>query len=190
MIELNAPELASTGQAKGEVFIGTIEDNRAFEQSPRDPSTPSVNGDLSSTSKDQLSTLIGRQRNGYGKAMGDVALPAGQTVTTEARELLTKGFERRGYTVTNNANAPVKVNVAIDEFWGWFSPGFWAVSFETRISTDLTVTTNGGDKTVTVAGYGRNSGQVASDANWQLAFSRGFEDFLNKLDQALSELGL
>ena len=189
-IELSVPESVSTNDKSGEVYIDTISDNRVFEAKPSDPSTPSVNGDLNSLSKDQLAQLIGRQRNGYGKAMGDVSLPDGQSVVDETRDLLAKGLQSRGYTVSNNSNAPIKIDAAIDKFWGWFSPGFWSVSFETRISTNLEVKTKDGVKTVLVEGYGRNNGQVASDANWQLAFSRGFTDFLSKLDQALSEMGL
>ncbi len=92
--------------------------------------------------------------------------------------------------MTAAQDAPTKIDVSVDRFWGWFSPGMWAVSFETQIETTLDVTTPEGSRQIEVKGYGINRGQVASDANWRLAFDRGFADFLEKLDSALEEAGL
>lgn len=189
-IELASPEYQSTKRMEGLVYIGNIEDQRHFEAKPRNPSTPSVKGNLHSTSKDKLATLIGRQRNGFGKAMGDVTLPAGMTVQEEMRELLTKGLESRGYTVTDDETAPVKLEVDIDKFWAWFSPGMWAVSFEANLACGLNVTTENGERELKVVGYGMNKGQIASDANWQLAYHRAFSDFLENLDNALDKAKL
>ncbi len=66
----------------------------------------------------------------------------------------------------------------------------WVVSFQTQIDTTLNITTPAGDQTIDVKGYGINRGQVASDANWRLAFDRGFADFLDKLDATLEIAGL
>ena len=190
VIELAAPNYPDSNIASGEFYIGTIQDNRIFEQRPSDPSTPSVKGSLEAMPQETLVTLIGRQRNGYGKAMGDVALPEGSTILEQTRELLTEGLQSRGYTVTNDQAAPNKVNVSVDRFWGWFTPGMWAVSFQTQIDTTLNITTPLGEQTIDVKGHGINRGQIASDANWRLAFDRGFADFLDKLDAALEMAGL
>ncbi|HXA14402.1 MAG TPA: hypothetical protein VNW23_04690, partial [Opitutaceae bacterium] len=96
---------------------------------------------------------------------------------------------RRGYTITTDASADNAVDVKIDEFWAWFTPGFVYVSFEARVYCSFTVKHGGHTKTFTVQGYGSNHGQVASDANWQLAYTRAFEDFLGKFDQELANDG-
>ncbi len=70
-IDLSPPDVADTNKASGNIYIGEITDNRKFEAAPRNPSTPSVYGDLAATSKATLATLIGRRRNAYGGAMGD-----------------------------------------------------------------------------------------------------------------------
>ena len=176
--------------ASGQVYIAVVEDKRAFEAKPASPSTPSVNGDLAKTSKDKLATLIGRQRNGYGMAMGDVALPKDQTVQTEMKALLKEGLESRGYTVTDNKNAPIKVNVDIEKFWAWFSPGMFAVSFEADLACSIAFTDTKGNQTFKVVGYGLNKGQVASDANWALAYQRALDDFLKNLDKTLDDAKL
>ncbi len=136
LIDLAPPDYPDSQQASGEIYIGAIQDNRHFEQRPPEASTPSVTGTLSETPAATLATLIGRQRNGYGKAMGDVALPEDGSIQQETRDLLTEGLQSRGYTVTAAQDAPTKIDVSVDRFWGWFSPGMWAVSFETRIEEE------------------------------------------------------
>ncbi len=190
IVDLAPPDYPDSAKAMGGVYIGEIVDNRTFEQKPRKPSTPSVTGTLSETPAATLATLIGRQRNGYGKAMGDVALPAGSTVARETRDLLSEGLRSRGYILTDKEDATVKIDVSVNRFWGWFTPGMWVVSFETQIGTTLDISTSSGDQKLDIEGYGINRGQVASDANWRLAFDRGFADYLEKLDAALDKAGL
>lgn len=189
MIALDTPVQTAPATSKGSVAIGAITDQRRFENKPSSPSTPSIDGDVNSASKDSLKGMIGRQRNGYGAAMGDVALAGGATVESQTRALITEGLKRRGYTASEGGGADA-VTVNIDEFWGWFSPGFATVSFEARIRTNLSLTAGGQKRDLAVNGYGINKGQVASDANWQLAYARAFEDYLKNLDTALAGAGL
>lgn len=187
---LEIPEYSAGESANGNVYIATIVDKREFEQKPASPSTPSVKGTLSKLTPEELSTLIGRQRNGYGKAMGDVALPEGVTVHDAVRDILTTGLESRGYQVVDDPNAANQMSIDINKFWAWFSPGFWAVSFESNLDCAIEFSKSGSPITFDVAGYGINKGQVASNANWELAFKRAFEDFLKNLDQVMDEKGL
>lgn len=189
-IAINTPDYTNEKTKSGSIYIGSIEDKRKFEQKPASPSTPSVNGDLSATSSETLSTLIGRQRNGYGKAMGDVALPKGVRVQDRVREILTKGLESRGYKVVDDKNAPNKLDVDIEKFWAWFSPGMWAVSFDSNLQCKIEFTQASGTTVLDVVGHGVNKGQVASDANWELAYQRAFLDFLENLDKQLDAKGL
>jgi hypothetical protein len=188
-IDLLVPPATSLPASKGTVAISSITDARHFENEPSEPSTPSIDGDVNSLSAEQLSAFIGRQRNGYGHAMGDITLPDGETVQSRVKELITQGFVQRGYTITTDASADNAVDVKIDEFWAWFTPGFAYVSFEARVYCTFTVKHGGSTQTFTVQGYGSNHGQIASDANWQLAYTRAFEDFLGKFDQELTKAG-
>jgi len=190
-IELETPNYESEITASGDIVIKDILDNRQFEAKPASPSTPSIKNNLESASAEKLSTMIGRQRNGYGRAMGDVALIEGKNVEGEMRALLTEGLESRGYTVTENANTSTALSVEIEKFWAWFTPGFWAVSFESALESNLKFNkADGSQANIKVSGYGLNKGQVASDANWKLAYKRAFENFLENLDKALDKEGL
>lgn len=189
-VALSVPTAAPAGFAsKGTVVVKKISDDRRFENKPASPSTPSVDGDVNSLSPEQKKTFIGRQRNGYGKAMGDIAMPAGQNVEDRTFELIREGFARRGYTVTAQGDGKDTMEVSIDEFWAWFTPGFWAVSFDSTIACKLTIRRGDQTQTITVKGHGVNVGQVASDANWALAYTRGFEEFLKNLDAELAKAG-
>jgi hypothetical protein len=140
-------------------------------------------------SKDMLRTMIGRQRNGYGLAMGDIQLANGDTVDKQMRLLVAEGFKLRGYG-SGGPNSNVMASANIHEFWAWFTPGFFSVDFEARIRADLAIEKEGKTDTIVVEGHGKNSGQVASNANWQLAYSRAYVDFLTNLEAALARLGL
>lgn len=189
-VSLSVPTAPSVGSAtKGTVVIKKISDDRRFENKPKEPSTPSIDGDVNTITAEQKKMFIGRQRNGYGRAMGDIAMPAGQNVENRTFDLLKEGFARRGYTVAAEGESKDAVEVSIDEFWAWFSPGFATISFESRITCKLTVRRGDQVQNITVHGYGLNKGQVASDANWALAYTRGFDDFLKNLDAELVKAG-
>ena len=189
-VDLPVSQLPGTGASKGSLYLGSIEDQRAFQNKPSDPSTPSIDGDVTKCTKDQLAAMIGRQRNGYGKALGDISLGADDSVIKRTRALIEEGLKRRGYTIASDPSSAGTATVAINEFWAWFTPGLWTVAFEAHVVCDITVTQNGAAKKLTVKGYGRNQGQVASDANWQLAYKRAFDDFLVNLNTALGNAGL
>ena len=175
--------------AKGEIFIGNIEDKRTFQNSPSDPSTPSIDGDVHSMTPQEQGMMIGRQRGGFGNAAGDVALPTNDSVVARTRELLIEAFKKRGYSISSDAHAANSATATINKFWGWFTPGFWTITFEAHVNSTITPTKPEGLSSIIVQGYGRVQGQVASDANWQLAYQRAFQDFLTKLDTQLAATG-
>ena len=190
-VNLPVNKVPPVAVTKGAVQVGKVTDARVFENKPRAPSTPSIDGDALKLTEQERGVFIGRQRNGYGKAMGDVALPAGDSVMERTRALIEEGFSRRGFTVAREA-APgsLQLDVVVDEFWGWFTPGAFAVSFEARVGAGITVRRGADVRTLKVKGYGMNRGQVASDANWQLAYSRAFEDFLTNLQSEIDKAAL
>ena len=123
--------------------------------------------------------MIGRQRNTWGKAMGDIGLMKNDSVTQRVRLLVAEGLRRKGYSATDDPKAPVAAAVSVDEFWGWGTPGFFALAFEAKIQCTISVTSAAGVQKAIIKGYGINHGQFAKDANWQEAFDPAFEDFMS-----------
>jgi len=189
IVELPIPDVPDKAIKDGEIFIASIEDNRVFRNKPADPSMPSIDGDVNSLTSREKGLMIGRQRSTYGMAMGDISLPSDDSVVKRTRYLLEKGLRSRGYSIASDSSAPNSASATIDKFWAWFSPGFWSISFEARVYCTIKLTNSDGSSTIVVKGYGINKGQVASNANWQLAYERAFRDFLSKLDSELDEAG-
>ncbi len=187
-IALEVPTQTSSNENVGTIQIVGINDNRVFEQKPSKPEIPSSKNTVADLSAETKATLIGRQRNGYGGAMGDVSLIDGVSVQSQMQELLTSGLNKRGYSVVKTADK--KLTVDIEKFWAWMVPGFISIGFESQLQTKLTLNENGVTKTSSAAGNGNNEGQVASNANWALTYKRAYNAFLVKLDTALEELGL
>lgn len=187
--QLTVPVPAGTHPAvKGQVGIGSINDLRRFENKPKDPSTPSMDGDLNAASRAELSRLIGRQRNGFGKAVGDVGLKGNATVPDKVRDLVTEALARRGYQTGGSAANSLSVDV--QKFWSWATPGMWAISIEAEIECAVTVRHGGSSRRLIVRGYGENICQSGVDRNWNQAYERAVDDFLEKLDKELAAAGL
>lgn len=173
--------------AKGTVTIASIHDMRVFQNNPSDPRTPSIKGDHNAMNAADKARMVGRQRNGFGKAMGDIALPASQSVQTKVRDLLAEAFARRGYALAPSSGNRATANVHL--FWAWFTPGMWSLGFESIIQCNVTVSKGGSTRTFTVKGHGENSGQVASNTNWNQAYEDAFEKVLADLDAQLQAAG-
>lgn len=173
--------------SKGTVQIVSAVDKRVFENKPSDPSTPSIDGDVKTLGAAQKNKMIGRQRNSWGKAMGDIALIEGQTVESRSRALVAEALKRRGYAVTDSQSKN-RAEISVDKFWAWFTPGMFAVDFEATVQAELKLSLNGRSSKFTITGHGKNLGGMASDTNWQQAYTRAFENFLANFEAALQTI--
>ena len=189
-IALSAPQaVPAAADGKGTISITSVTDNRVFQNKPSHPSTPSINGDVATMTPGHKARMIGRQRNGFGKAMGDIALSNNDTVEQQARSLVETALTTRGWKITTEASAPNTAAVSIDEFWAWFTPGAFTVAFEARVVCTITLAKAGGPpEKITIQGYGRNQGGAASNANWKLAYDRAYADFLEKAKAQLDAM--
>ena len=185
----SATVTTATGKA---VVIDSVQDARKFEEDPSDPSVPSLKKGVDyKLDVEQRKRAIARKRNGFGKAIGDIMLEDGQTVETLTRNLVSDGFARHGYQVLAPGAAPpadaVHVNVAIDEFWAWFTPGMWTVDMEAKVHTLIRTGTG---VQLDVRAYGKNSGASGKEDNWREAFDRGFKEYAVRFDEAFSRSGM
>lgn len=194
-MSLDVPTPGSAVVSGGKpIVIDSIHDARLFEADPGDPSTPSLkSGARYALDADQRKEAIARKRGGFGKALGDILLTPGDNVETVTRQLLTNALTARGYTVMDAQHAPADaphISADIRQFWAWFTPGFFAAAIEAKVDTLVKLDGPNGHRQVTVKGYGRNSIQVAREANWQLAYQRAFEDYFKQFAEAASNNNL
>lgn len=170
------------------VVIDNVQDAREFQVNPGDPSIPSLkSGEQYQLDAGHRGIAIGRKRSTWGRAMGDWVLKDGQTVESLTRDLVSTTLRSLGYTV-GDAGSPVAgsqhVNVVIDQFWAWFTPGFWTATIEAKLKTHIQFL-GSDNKALDVTGYGRNQIQTGREANWQLAYDRAFKDYEKNLRQAM-----
>lgn len=171
------------------VRIVTVEDKRSFQVEPKEPSIPSLM-DNNIGDKDLKSRAIGRKRNGFGKALGDVILPEGQSVSgltekTIARTLRDAGF--RVVTPTDpDYDQAIPVTAQIDKLWAWFRPGFWAVALESNY--DITVDGNvpGLQTAPKLTGESRTTMQLATGSDWTKVIEDSLANFSGKLKEKLN----
>lgn len=160
------------------VVIRSIIDERVFEEAPSEPSTPSLGSGGAAKASDAVKArAIARKRNGFGQALGDVLLEQGQTVEGVLRENLTLAFQQAGYSVRNEADAgasPIVVDVHIKQFWAWFQPGFWAITLNNNITTDLVVE---GASPVVVSTHVEDSRQAATEGAWLEIVGKGLDAY-------------
>lgn len=180
-VQLEAPTASAVPvQSKNRnVVIRTVKDLRSFEEAPSDPSIPSLGHEGSAAASAELKArAIARKRNTFGKALGDVTLQEGQTVSEVVRSNLAAAFQQAGYTVTpENAGgpSPLLVDVSIKQFWAWMTPGFWALTFETKIETDLDFGTV--SPQLTIKAYAQDSGQLGTDGAYIGIISKALDAY-------------
>ena len=149
-------------------YIRSVKDERSFEQAPREASTPSLGfeGAAQATAAAKA-RAIGRKRNGFGKALGDVFLQDGQTVDSVVRDNLAVALTESGYEVL--ANPPTEpgalvIDVQVKKFWAWVQPGFWAITVHTEIATDLSLSSTSTPTSVLV--HVEDGRQFVTDSAW------------------------
>jgi len=149
-------------------IIRTVRDMRTFEQAPKQPNIPSLGFEgASQATADAKLRAIGRKRNTYGNALGDVFLQDGQTVESVIRENVRAALQDAGYVVRDDAAAnpsAVVVDVRIKQFWAWIHPGFWAITVNTDIDTDLSLSTKTDAMPVTV--HVQDARALVTDSAW------------------------
>lgn len=109
------------------VVIASVVDQREFEAAPASPSIPSLKERSQLGDKQITSRAIGRKRNTFGAALGDVLLAPPQTVVSLVGDAVRSGLRDAGYRVVEDgdpANTRAsRVTVRVVEFWNWVTPG-------------------------------------------------------------------
>jgi len=180
VVDIQAPVSTASAPPSGPaVKITDVRDLRQFEVNPRDPSQPSL-GDADEIKNPAItSRAIGRKRNGYGMAIGDVALPEGTTVMVLVRGAVQKALQDQGYRVVTEGSpdypTAAPLTVSITQFWAWFTPGF-EVTAQSKSAIIMS-----GDQLLTTSpaaaeGYARYGTVAVFESTWKDVVERGVAD--------------
>jgi uncharacterized lipoprotein YajG len=181
---------AQNAQSNGkQVFINSVADKRAFQVNPPNPDIPSL--DPSEDQNEQIKLrAIGRKRNGFGKALGDMLLKEGETVQSLTNQSIQQAFTEKGYTVLSSKDQVTKdtyiVDANIQKFWAWMNPGFWQITLSSEISTDLAIKAPKGATSQQISVKAADGYQVATEANWTEIIQKSIQLYINDLKSKLN----
>lgn len=175
------------------VYIRTVEDHREFVDHPANPNIPSVRGGKEGASDAELLRAIARKRNSYGAAMGNILLPEGQSVVGLVMAMLQTAVNESGNHVVTSESAAtgggVILDVDIDQLWGWFNPGFWAISVEVEIETKIDPVESGQAlEPMTIFANAKRTGQSAGTQAWTNVFNDAMDNFVTEAIACLRAL--
>jgi hypothetical protein len=179
ILDYSPPESTNLGNGPA-VRIASVSDARVFAVDPPDPSIPSLKND---EIKDPAITsrAIARKRNGYGKAIGDILLPEGRTVSDLVRASVARGLREGGYRVLAEGDEgyaeAAPIDVEIRKFWMWITPGFLAAHLEFKNAIALKGPIPPLTENPEVGGYVRLPSQAAGTGAWSNTLKQGLENF-------------
>jgi hypothetical protein len=151
------------------VVIRSVRDERQFAEKPSDPSTPSLGFGGAAQAVDAVKArAIGRKRNSFGQALGDVLMDEGQTVAGVVRDNVSAAFRDAGYRVAADPVSagpdPLLVDVRVKKFWSWITPGFMTITVAANIDTDVLVSDGGAPTLVSVTS--RDDRMAVTESAW------------------------
>ena len=190
-LDLSLPASTPAAQQNGKtVYINTALDKRIFQTAPSSPDIPSLDPSEDQNDKIKLRAL-GRKRNSYGKALGDILLTEGNTVETMTSASISQAFSESGYRVITNKNEvsseTVIVDANINKFWAWMNPGFWAIALSSEISTDLTLKTPANQQIKKVSVKASDNFQMATESNWVEVINKALQLYIDDLKSKLRQ---
>ena len=188
-LDISTPTAGSVAKNNGkDVYINVVKDLRAFEVKPSSPDIPSL--DDSEDNSDKIKArAVGRKRNGFGKALGDVVLPEGKSVESLTIASLRTSFSERGYRVVSDKSQVTDGTYIVDadilKFWSWLNPGFWALTLSAEISTAITIKSPLGTERQTVSVKAADSFQTGVEGNWIEVINKALTLYVDDLNRKL-----
>ena len=188
-LDIATPVSGPSAQTNGkDVYINAVKDLRVFEAKPSSPNTPSL--DDSEDQSDKIKArAVGRKRNGFGKALGDILLPEGKTVESLTVASIHKAFIDRGYRVVSDKSQITSSTYVIDaditKFWSWMNPGFWALTLSAEIATAITIKSPTGTERQTVSVKAADSFQTGAEDNWIEVINKALILYVDDLNRKL-----
>lgn len=187
-LNIQAPTPHPSTTTNKDVFISSVIDKRTFLVKPPSPDIPSL--DPSGDKSDSVqSRAIGRKRNGYGMALGDLILQGDETVQSITQKSIQAALTEKGYNVLRNRDQITESTYVIDaninKFWAWMNPGFMTITLSSEISTDLVIQSAGQTETKQISVKAADSFAAATESNWTEIIQKSIQLYVDALKSKL-----
>ena len=180
-LQVPAATKAEVAPSNGkQVYINSVVDKRVFEVKPPEPSIPSL--DPSEEQSDAIKArAVGRKRNGYGMALGDILLNENQSVSSVIKDSLKEALMGKGYQVIENKEQITPqtyiADVKILKFWSWMNMGFWALSISCEIETDVDLKQEGAPNSYNLHVKVADSFQTGMESNYIEMMQKALKEY-------------
>lgn len=173
------------------VKIVSVDDQRVFKVDPKTPHEPSLKDD-DIANKDVTSRAIGRKRNGWGEALGDVLLPKGDSVSARVGAALADGFRQAGYRVLTSGDAgydqAVPVTAIIKQYWSWEEIGL-ALKLNCRAEIKLDSALPALTPSQTILSQAEQDEALIVDSDWRKINNQGLQALSKEVAETLKAKG-
>ncbi|WP_222862793.1 hypothetical protein [Campylobacter concisus] len=183
--------MPSTINKKTKIYIESVKDVMAFENDPKQASTPSLyKHNVNEVSAKEKQKYIGRTRNGYGKGLWNVILENKQRTTSVVRARIEDAFRSNGYQVIKNENEidkdTISVNAKIEKLWTYLTLGAVKVGLNADISTTLSVN----NKELSTVVKRKEEYLLVNQNDYANIIKSSLAEYKEKLAKQISELNL
>lgn len=194
-LDIQSPQAVNPTDSRALAKVTEVRDLRHFTTESPDPSRHTLGSADDIRNPAVTGRAVGRKRNGFGAALGDLALPAGMSVPGIVKAAATAALQQRGYRVVEegspDAARAFSLAVDVEQFWAWVNLGFWegTMTHASKVvlkSNDLVQAS----PTVVDARYAMGV-QVGTESNWSLVINNGVSDLVQQIEariKAPSEL--
>ena len=171
-----------------EIYINSVVDRRMFQVKPPQPNIPSL--DPSATQSDEIKArAVGRKRNGYGMALGDILLNEGQTVNSVIKNTFTQALKEKGYRIldTKEQITPKTyvADINIMKFWSWMNPGFFAITISSEIETIIKLKKADSSEPYTLYAKAADTFQTGMESNYIEIMEKSLKAYAEKVKEEI-----
>ena len=181
-VSLPDEQAPSSISKKTKIYIESVKDERAFENDPKQASTPSLyKHNVNEVSAKEKQKYIGRTRNSYGKGLWNVILENKQRTTSVVRERIEDAFRSNGYQVIKNENEVDKDTISVN-----LTLGAVKVGLNADISTTLSVN----NKELSTVVKRKEEYMLVNQNDYANIIKSSLAEYKEKLAKQISELNL
>lgn len=178
---------ASVAPTKAKVAVVDVRDLRQFVIDPRSPYIPSLEDD-DVDNKAKTERALGRKRDTYGRAGGNVTLPPGKTVSGVVVQVLESALADKGYAVVQKGDdgydTALPLSADIKEFWAWSNPGWMVrITFESVIALTGPWPVPETEREVSAQAY--YEGMLVAPSDWEALLKNGTADLRQNTEKVL-----
>lgn len=188
VLKVTAPTVKQAEPVIAIVKIDGVKDSRKFQIDPREPETPSIEGNFINDKK-ITDKAVGRMRHGtFHNALWNFTLKDNETIYSVSERIAANSLTAAGYRVVTKESPdyatakPVSVDVV--QFWAWMQPKF---NIDLHFDGELILKSKDNSIVASAKGTKFTSTGFAGGGAWTSLIDEGVADLQTNLTNELKK---